>query len=427
MDQIPPPAAEETIHSPFQEDDRRRPRTRRSRRRWLIGGIAALIAIGIVIWGITERQATLSELKTLAEHESVPKVTLVAPQSGPKFRTLTLPGDVEAWYQAPIYAQVTGYVRDWYKDYGAPVKKGDLLATIETPDLDQQLQQARAQLAVAKQKYQLAVITAERWKKLAGTSAVSQQTVDVNIADAKAQEAAVEAAKYNVQRYEAQEAFKRVVAPFDGVVTARDTDVGNFVQDSGGNAGARGQTRALFTVADIHKLRIFVSVPQDYSQYIEPGITATMTLPQFPGQTFHAKLLTSAQAFNMTSRTVLTELEVDNPKHEIWPGAYGEVTFKLPTNPSIVVIPEQSLLFRAQGLQVALVKDGKVHLQNVKLGLNFGTTVQVTEGLTLDDRLIANPSAGLLEGEKVQPVEAPPQNVGLSRKEEASGEQAPKK
>jgi len=289
-------------------------------------------------------------------------------------------------------------------------KKGDLLATISTPDLDQQLQQAQAQLDVAKTRFTLATVTARRWQKLSGTQAVSQETVDVNLADAKAQQASVRAAQFNVARYEAQEAFKNVVAPFDGVVTARDTDVGNFVNATGGNSDRRGQTQ-LFTVSDIHEIRIFVAVPQDYSGYINPGLSASMTLPQFPDRTFDAKVLTVAKAFNPDARTVVTELTVPNQKQEIWPGSFAEVKFTIPTDPNILIIPEQSLLFRSAGLQVALVdKDNKVHLQDIKLGLNLGQTVQVTQGLKPSDRLIANPSDGLLEGETVDVVKAPPQN-----------------
>ncbi|HQT76566.1 MAG TPA: efflux RND transporter periplasmic adaptor subunit [Rhodopila sp.] len=389
-----------------------------------MAGIAALVVAAVVTWGVIERQSNVARLTTVARQQATPKVALVSPKPGPTTRGLTLPGDVNPWYQADIYAQVSGYVKAWYKDYGATVHKGELLATISTPDLDQQLLQARAQLQVAKEKYALAVVTANRWKKLAGTDAVSQQTVDVNVASAKAEQAAVQAAEDNVERYKAQEQFKQIVAPFDGVVTARHTDIGNYVVATGGNAERRGKVEALFSVAEVDKLRIFVSVPQDYSQYIKPGVTATMTLSQFPGQTFEARLLTTARAFNMTSRTVLVELEVDNPKLEIWPGAYGEVHFNLPTPPNIVIIPEQSLLFRSHGLQVALVKDGKIHLQDVTVGLNFGTTVQVTQGLTLSDRLIANPSEGLLDGQPVQVVDAPPQNSNLGNTAVGEDDQA---
>ena len=379
------------------------------------GVVAApvLVTGSVVTWGILDRQGNVDQLKTMADDEAVPKVSLVQPRPGPASRTLALPGDVDAWYQAPIYAQVTGYVEMWYADYGAQVHKGQLLATIATPDLDQELEQAQAQLDVARARYSLAQVTAKRWQKLAGTQAVSQQEVDVNVADAQAQKAEVDAARFNVARYEAQEAFKRIVAPFDGVVTARHTDVGNFVNAAGGNVGREGGAQELFSVADIHRMRVYVSVPQDYSGFLKPGIEATLALPQFPGRRFAASLETTAQAYSTNSRTVLTELTVANPDHDIWPGAYAEVTFTVPTRPGVVVVPEQSLLFRAQGLQVALVDPAtqRVHLQDVTLGLNLGQTVQVVRGLKLGDRLIANPSDGLLDGERVEVMHVPPQNA----------------
>jgi RND family efflux transporter MFP subunit len=386
---------------------------RTHRRRWFWGVVAVLVAGGVVAWGIVDRQDNVDQLRTLATDEAVPKVSLVQPTPGPASRTLMLPGDVDAWYQAPIYAQVTGYVEMWYADYGAQVHKGQLLATIATPDLDQQLEQARAQLDVARARYALAQVTAQRWQKLAGTQAVSQQEVDVNVADARAQKAEVDAARFNVARYEAQEAFKRIVAPFDGVVTARHTDVGNFVNATGGNVGREGGGQELFSVADIHRMRVYVSVPQDYSGYLKAGMKASLTLPQFPGRRFDASLETTSQSYSTSSRTVLTELTVANPDHDIWPGAYTEVTFTVPTRPGVVVVPEQALLFRAQGLQVALVDPAteRVHLQDVTLGLNLGQTVQVVRGLKLGDRLIANPSDGLLEGERVDVVHVPPQNA----------------
>ena len=382
----------------------------RRRRGWLLAGAALAAACGVAAWGIIGRANTVSALTERADDESVPKVTLVSPQHGPSTRTVTLPGQTQAWYQAPIFAQVTGYVQAWYKDYGADVRKGELLATIATPDLDQELEQARAQLQVLKGKYGLAQVTAARWQKLAGTQAVSQQTVDVNNADAKAAQAEVQAAQFNVGRFEAREAFKQVVAPFDGVVTSRNTDTGNFVNAAGGNAGQQGNTRELFSVADVHRIRVFVSVPQDYAGYIKPGLAATMTMPQFPDRTFKVDVTTTAKSFNSISRTVLTELTLPNPKEEIWPGAYADVRFDIPTDPNILIVPEQALLFRAQGLQVALVQGGKVHLQGIKLGLNLGETVQVMQGLKPTDQLIANPSDGLLEGQAVDVVQVPAQN-----------------
>ena len=382
-------------------------------RRWVFGGIALAAAVCLATWGIIERNDMIDSLAKTAGDASLPKVTLVSPTHGPPSRKLTLPGDTQAWFEAPIFAQVTGYVKMWYKDYGAIVQKGDLLAAISTPDLDQQLQQARAQLDVAKAKYKLANLTAQRWKKLAGTQAVSQETVDVNVADAAAQQSMVQAAQFNVARYEAQEAFKQVVAPFDGVVTARDTNVGNFVNASGGSADKQGRSE-LFTVSDIHAIRIFVAVPQNFATLIVPGMVASMMLPQYPDRLVPATVLTVAKAFNPEARTVVTELTVPNPNQEIWPGGFAEVTFTVPTDPNILIIPEQSMLFRSAGLQVALVgRDNKVHLQDIEIGLNLGDTVQVTKGLKAGDRLIASPSDGLVDGEMVDVVNAPSRNADI--------------
>jgi membrane fusion protein (multidrug efflux system) len=372
--------------------------------------LAGLIAV--TAYYFVQRAATMQSLTVTAAEEAIPSVSLISPKAGPPTRALSLPGDIHAWFQAPIFGQVSGYVRMWYKDIGTKVTKGELLAVIDTPGLDQQLEQAKAQLEVAQANYALARVTADRWQKLSGTQAVAQQDVDVKRADAQAQKAQVDAAQYNVARYQAMEAFKNIVAPFDGVVTSRRTDVGDYVTGSGGNAGATGQGQELFSVADMHQMRVYVSVPQDYSNEVTAGVKATITLPQLPGRVFATHDLTTSHSVDTTSRTVLTQMVVDNPNAEILPGAYAEVNFKIPSDPSIVVIPEQALLFRTNGMQVALVgADNKIHLQNVTLGHNFGATVQITSGLKLSDRLVANPSQGLLDAQTVRVVDVPPQNA----------------
>ena len=334
---------------------------------------------------------------------------LIAPAPGPTARLLSLPGTIKAWYTAPIYAQVSGYVRMWNKDYGAAVKAGDLLATIDAPGLDEQYETAKANLAVAQAQYKLAAVTAKRWKALSGTQAVSQQEVDVQAASAESELAQVQAAQHEVARYQALEQFKNVVAPFDGVVTARNTDVGSYVNAAGGDANPRGGSSELFSVADLHRMRVFVSVPQDYAGMLKPGLTATLSLSQFPDKLFQANFETTANSFNAQTRTVVTELTVANPSHAIWPGTYTDVHFTTGADPDVLIVPEQALMFRAEGMQVALVRpDGTVHLQDVKLGLNLGQTVQVLAGLKRTDRLVDNPSAGLLEGEKVQAVQGVP-------------------
>ena len=380
----------------------------------LLTGIGLLVALALVALGVVQRHDNLADLRDVANEDSVPPVQVMSPMPGPASRTMTLPGNIHAWYSAPIYAQVSGYVSKWYKDYGAVVKAGELLASIDAPAVDEQYESAQASLDVARTNYNLAVVTAKRWTALQGTEAVSQQEVDVQVANAAAQKAQARAAEHQVARFKVLEGFKAIVAPFDGVVTSRNTDVGNYVNAAGGDVSSHGAADELFSVSDIHEMRVFVSVPQDYSSILKPGLTATLSLPQYPGRKFEARFDTTANAFNPQTRTVVTELLVDNPDHLIWPGTYADVHFVMPSDPNVLIIPEQALLFRAEGMQVALVgADDKVHLQDVKLGLNLGQTVQVVAGLKRSDRLIMNPSAGVLEGEKVRVVTGAP-GVALS-------------
>jgi membrane fusion protein (multidrug efflux system) len=382
--------------------------TRRIRPIWA-AAIAVLVLGGLVVHGIVQRQDNVTNLTALADAQSVPQVQVMSAMSGPASQTVSLPGSIKAWYTAPIYAQVSGYVRKWYVDYGAFVKAGTSLATIDAPTVDEQYQTALANLDVAKTNSTLADVTAQRWKALAGTEAVAQEEVDVQVASAAVKKAQVRAAQHEVARYRALEGFKNIVAPFDGVITSRDTDVGNYVNAAGGDVSSRGAADDLFSVADIHEMRLFVSVPQDYAGMLKPGLKATFTLPQYPGRQFEATLATTANAFNPQTRTVVTELVTPNPDHLIWPGTYATVQFVVPTDQSVLVVPEQALLFRDQGMQLALVdEDARVHLQDVKLGLNLGQNVQVLSGLKPTDRFMVNPSAGTLEGEKVQIVSGVP-------------------
>jgi membrane fusion protein, multidrug efflux system len=375
------------------------------RRTVLMAALPVVVAAALLIGGIVERERTLGKLTNIAKAQSVTAVQIITPTPGPTKRSLVLPGTVSAWYEAPIFAQVSGYVHSWDVDYGATVKAGQLLATIDTPSLDAQYAAAQAELHVAQANYRLAEITAKRWQALAGTVAVSQQEVDVQTAGAEARKAEVDAASQNVARYAALEAFKRVVAPFDGVVTARLTNVGSYVNAAGGDLSVRGVSTQLFTVADVHALRVFVSVPQDYANQLLPGLTAVIHLPSQPGNLIEAKYLTTARAFSTNTRTAVTELTVDNSNRSLWPGTYVDVTFQVPSDPKVLTMPEEALIFRAAGTQVAVVgADNRVHLRDITLGQNLGQTVQVTSGLTPGDRLVNNPPAGLMEGETVQPV-----------------------
>jgi RND family efflux transporter MFP subunit len=351
--------------------------------------------VALAGYGIWSRSHAVSNLKAQADDAAIPRVQVAAPTAAPAQRTLVLPGSISAWYEAPIFAQVSGYITHWYKDYGAPVKRGEVLATIDAPTVDAQYQAARADLATAQARYQLAVVTAQRWEALSGTQAVSQQDVDIKKADAVAQRTVVAAAQQNVARYGAMVAFKKLVAPFDGIVIARNTDIGDYANAT-----------PLFSVADMHALRIFVSVPQEYSTFLAPGLRATLTLPQNPEKQISAQFLATANAVKPASRTVITELTLPNPNHALWPGTYVNVHFSFPGDPGLLIVPEQALLFRSAGTQVALVEpDNRIHLQNVVLGRNLGSDAEVLSGLKANDRFVANPSLGLLEGQRVKIVQ----------------------
>src|SRR3984893_4415495 len=346
------------------------------RRKLLMFGLPVALAVALVVYGLVGRERALGALTRVSNAQAVVPVQVISPQRGPSTRPLILPGTVRAWSEAPIFAQVAGYVHSWNEDYGADVKAGQLLATIDAPSLDAQYAAAKASLNVAQANYRLAVSTAARWQALAGTPAVSKQEVDVQSAGAEARKAEMEAAAQNVARYAALEAFKRVVAPFDGVVTARLTDVGSYVNAAGGDVSVRGASTEIFTVADVHAMRVFVSVPQDYADQLVPGLTATIHLPSQPGNLIEAKFLTTARAFSPTTRTAVTELTVDNSNHALWPGTYVEVTFEVPSDPKVLTMPEEALIFRAAGTQVALVDaNNRVHLRDITLGRNLGQTV----------------------------------------------------
>jgi membrane fusion protein, multidrug efflux system len=376
-----------------------------NRRTLLIIVLPVAVLAALLLYGIAARERALSALARVSNEQSIVPVQIISPQRGPATRPLALPGTVRAWYEAPIFAQVAGYVLGWNADYGATVKAGQLLATIDAPSLDAQYAAAKANLKVAQANYQLAVSTAARWQALAGTPAVSKQEVEVQTAGAAARKAELEVSAQDVARYAALEAFKRVVAPFDGVVTARLTDVGSYVNAAGGDVSVHGNSTELFTVADVHAMRVFVSVPQAYASLLTPETTATLHQPSQPGQSIEAKFLTTARAFNANTRTAVTELTVDNSNHALWPGTYVDVVFQLQTDPTVLTMPESALIFRADGAQVAIVDaQNRVHLRNVTLGQNLGQTVQVTSGLLPADKLVNNPPAGLLEGQSVQAV-----------------------
>ncbi|GBQ95889.1 efflux RND transporter periplasmic adaptor subunit [Asaia lannensis] len=374
------------------------------------GRLIILIVLGVAVliaaWGIIGRSMHYSTLREEADDNARARVSLINPQPGPEVRHLDLPANLAAWYQAPIYAQVSGYVKMWYKDYGAHVKSGELLAEISTPSLDAQYEAAKANYNVVLARYKLAVITAKRWADLRDTQAVSRQEVDVQAANAAAQKAQVDQAQHEVERYEALENFKRIVAPFDGIVTSRLVNVGDYVNAGGGDVNARGNASELFTVADTHRMRVFVAVPQDYAAVISDKLAAKLTLPQFPGRVYDASFLATAQAFNAATRTVTTELELDNKDGSLWPDSYATAHFTAPGEPGVLIVPVNSLIFRAQGTQLATVIDNHVHLIDVKTGINYGMTIQILGGVSAKDQIVANPTADMLEGDEVKVVAA---------------------
>ncbi len=386
-----------------------------------IGLLAVLVAIGVAAGGILERRSHESEVAKWTDEQAIPTVAVIAPKTGAAKQSLMLPATVQAWYEAPIYARVTGYLKDWYFDYGAHVKKGDVLAEIDAPDLDAQLAAAQARLNSAQAlvkvrvaEKQFAESTNKRWHDSPpGVVSVQEQEskqADFNSALARlnAANADVEQDQGEVDRLEALEAFKKIVAPFDGVVTARETDIGALINAGSGTGGGNGPE--LFKVADIHKMRIYVQVPQQLSAGIRPGLTADLTLPQYPDKTFKSTIATTSSAINMAARTLLVELHADNPDGLLQPGAYAQVKFNLSDDPSDVVrIPTSALVFREDGLQVATVGPGdKVELKAVTLGRNLGTEVEVVKGLLASDRVVNSPPDSLSAGDVVHVAEQSP-------------------
>jgi RND family efflux transporter MFP subunit len=365
-----------------------------------VAGVAIVVVlIGAAAWGLSSRSSAEADLKAQTAKQAITNVVLIKAKSGPKTEDVVLPGTVQAVLDAPIYARTSGYVKAWYTDIGAQVTKGQLLAEIDTPEVDEQLRQAQADLNTAEANGRLAESTAKRWEALVRTDSVSKQENDEKAADAAAKNAAVAAARANVARLQQLEGFKRVVAPFDGIVTARKTDIGALI-----NAGS-GIGPELFHVADTSKLRIYVQVPQAYVPMVKTGMTANLRFIEFPGRDFPATVSTTAEAMDPTARTLLVELQVDNAKHELLPGGYTEVHLAVAPPDSAVRLPVNTLLFRAEGLRVAKVDgNSRVNLAHVALGRDFGTEVEVLTGVAPDEQIVINPPDSLREGQEVRVV-----------------------
>jgi RND family efflux transporter MFP subunit len=363
----------------------------------LVGILAALAAGAIAANGLTVRARTKQDLVQWTHDHAVPTVALAKLAQGAAQQNLILPGNIQPYNKAALYSRVNGYLTSWNKDIGAKVKAGELLASIEAPDLDQQLAQAKATLASAKATYDIAVLTANRYGVLVKKQAIALQTADQASADAAAKKAVMDANEANVKQLQAMESFKQIVAPFDGVVTLRNTDIGALI-----NAGsAAGQ--ALFEISDLHRVRIYVQVPQAFTADLRPGLKATFQLPQYPDQKFEATLVTTSNAMDATSRSMLVELQADNSEGKLFGGTYARVDFQLLGDPNAVRIPATALMPVQQGVQVVVLGDGNtVVLKSIKLGRDFGDSVEVTAGLALDDKVIDSPPETLQNGDPVR-------------------------
>jgi multidrug efflux system membrane fusion protein len=363
----------------------------------LAGIVIVLAAVAVAADGIASRLHTRHEVAAWTTQQALPTVATVRPTPLAATQQLVLPGHLAAWINAPIYARVSGYLHAWYADIGTPVKAGQLLGVIDTPDLDQQLDQARADLQKSVATEKLAAVTAHRWTQMLAQDSVSQQETDEKTSDLAAQQATVAAEQANVNRLEALESFKRIVAPFDGVVTARDTDVGALIDAGGGN---RPQ---LFTVSDAKQLRVYVSVPQSEAAAVRPGMQATLAVPERPGMTFNASLVDTDDAITPSSGTLLVQLSVDNHAGLLFPGEYTEVRFDLPTNAHALQIPASALIFRHNGLQVAtLGPHDRAVMKQVTIATDLGSKVVIGSGLKAGDRVIDNPPDSLAAGDVVR-------------------------
>jgi RND family efflux transporter MFP subunit len=372
------------------------------RLRWIVLGLGVVVLAAALAAGLLPRLSAKEELKKQARDLNVPTVAVIKPKPGAAAQELILPGNIEAYVETPVYARTNGYVSRWLVDIGARVKAGQLLAEIETPEIDDQLQQARAELSSAQANYQIAAKTATRWNELAQTGNVSKHDADQASSTMQARQAAVESARFNVARLEKLHAFKRVYAPFGGVITARNVDVGALIGMGG------GENRALFRIAHSDQLRVFIQVPQTYSRDVAPGVVAELTLPEFPDRRFPAKLTRTTQAIDPATRSMRAEVDIDNAKGDLLPGAYAQVHLKLQTSRPALLLPVNTLLFRGEGTQVGIVgPDQRVQLKAVTLGRDFGTEVEVISGLDADDAVILNPSDSIVSGTPVRVVQPP--------------------
>ena len=360
-------------------------------------GLFVLMAFGVV-QGIHSRVAAATNLDQVARASATPVVEVVHPKAGAdgQGQEIALPGNAQAFNDTPIYARTRGYVKHWYVDIGAPVKQGQLLALIETPELDQQLEQVRADLKTAQANFEIARITAARWQNLVKTNSVSQQETDQAVSDLNAKQALVASNKANVDRLEQLQAFERITAPFDGVITARNTDIGALIQADDNS------TKEIFHLASIRTLRIYIPVPEVYAPTVRNRESVQVTLDAFPNEEFTGTIVRNSDAIDLNTRTLNVEVDVDNRTGRLFPGAYAFVHLKVPASVGSVTIPSNTLLFRSEGLRAGVVRNGHVALAPITIGQDYGSAVEVLSGLTPNDTVIMNPSDSLADGTSVR-------------------------
>jgi RND family efflux transporter MFP subunit len=358
----------------------------------------------VVIWGISSRRKANAQLSQETQDLAIPTVSVIHPQLGAPQQEIVIPGDMQPYADAPIFARTSGYLKKWYADMGANVRAGQLLAEIDSPEVDQQLQSARADLATAQANLNLSEVTATRYKDLLKTDSVAQQDVDNANGNFEARRTTVDSAQSNVKRLQDMQAFEKVYAPFDGMITARNTDIGQLI-DSGSSGGT---SRELFHIAAVNHLRVYINVPQFDSPQIRPGLRADLVLTEFPGRRFQGTVVRSSGAIDNATRTLLTEVDVDNSARLLKPGGYVEVHLNLPSPVNTFTLPVNATIFKSAGLQVAIVKNGKtIALIPVTPGRDLGTEIEIVAGLKGDEWVVLNPSDSLTEGAVVREADTP--------------------
>ncbi len=385
------------------ESDNNAKQNRPSLRRWLMPVVITLAAAAIVIFGIRSRLKDESVVRAATAQMAIPSVSVVLPKKTAPAQEIILPGNIQPFISSPIYARTDGYLQKWYFDIGAHVKAGQLLATIQTPEVDEQLSQARSTLETAQANLQLAQITMDRYQSLLKKHAVAQQDVDNAVGTYTANKAIVDADTANVRHFGALVSFEKVYAPFDGVITARNTDIGDLI-NSGSNTAPRTD---LFDIAQTGTLRVYVNVPEEYSQGVKPGVTqADIVLAEFPGKRFAGTLVRTAEAINATTRTLLVEVDLNNPAGTVFSGSYAEVHLNIPSQNSTFLLPVSSLIFRSEHLQVGVVRNGKIDVTDVVPGHDLGDQIEIVSGLKADDQVVLNPPDSLVSGQQVNIVQA---------------------